>query len=67
MAHPAGFEPTAYRLGGGRSILLSYGCKRFAIIPRREEKHNMTGEISCGRRSFYGVYPLATGRACMVY
>ena len=25
-AHPAGFEPTACRLGGGRSILLSYGC-----------------------------------------
>ena len=26
LAHPAGVEPTAYRLGGGRSILLSYGC-----------------------------------------
>ena len=24
LARPAGVEPTAYRLGGGRSILLSY-------------------------------------------
>ena len=25
MVFPAGVEPTAFRLGGGRSILLSYG------------------------------------------
>ena len=25
LAFPAGVEPTAFRLGGGRSILLSYG------------------------------------------
>ncbi len=30
-AHPAGFEPTACRLGGGRSILLSYGCKALIL------------------------------------
>ena len=37
-AHPAGFEPTACRLGGGRSILLSYGCmhisQRLSIMAR---------------------------------
>ena len=32
VAHPAGFEPTAYRLGGGRSILLSYGNRLVQII-----------------------------------
>ena len=32
LAHPAGFEPTACRLGGGRSILLSYGCKTLNSI-----------------------------------
>ena len=26
MAHPARFERAAFRLGGERSILLSYGC-----------------------------------------
>jgi hypothetical protein len=26
LVTPGGFEPPAYRLGGGRSILLSYGA-----------------------------------------
>ena len=26
LAHPARFERATFRLGGGRSILLSYGC-----------------------------------------
>ena len=34
MAHQRGFEPPTYRLGGGRSILLSYWCIRFYILPK---------------------------------
>lgn len=38
MARPAGFEPTACRLGGDRSIQLSYGRTMFRqadTSPRR--------------------------------
>ena len=37
LARPAGFEPTAYRLGGGRSILLSYGRTVHSIIPNAKQ------------------------------
>ena len=32
MVIPAGFEPTACRLGGDRSILLSYGTKLSKVL-----------------------------------
>ena len=38
MAHPSGFEPKAFRLGGGRSILLSYGCINFDLLLYRKTK-----------------------------
>jgi hypothetical protein len=32
MVFPAGVEPTAYRLGGGRSIHLSYGNIYYMLL-----------------------------------
>ena len=35
MAHPRGFEPLTYRLEGGCSIQLSYGCISIWNLVRR--------------------------------
>ena len=40
MAHPRGFEPPTCRLGGGRSILLSYGCICSSIVPKNNHSVN---------------------------
>ncbi len=39
MAFPPGFEPGAFRLGGGRSILLSYGNLLFGCVGWRVYLH----------------------------
>ena len=41
MASPIGFEPTACRLGGDRSILLSYGDIRFDVSLTKKEKDDI--------------------------
>ena len=40
LAHPRGFEPPTCRLGGGRSILLSYGCVCQNIVPKKKSPVN---------------------------
>ena len=40
LAHPRGFEPPTCRLGGGRSILLSYGCVCQSIVPKKSGSVN---------------------------
>jgi hypothetical protein len=44
----AGIEPTAYRLGGDRSILLSYSPKQYLVLPELGNgKHNLKSLNSC--------------------
>ena len=57
MVIPAGFEPTACRLGGDRSILLSYGT----ILPKTFARAKISGFGNCLPQSWHdgGASPLS--------
>ena len=50
MAHPKEFESPTFRLGGGRSILLSYGCV-YENEKEQREKSSTVGFLR--RRTLY--------------
>ena len=49
MASPSGFEPLAFRLGGGRSIQLSYGDRRVSTLILPVSRRAVNPYLSKGR------------------
>ena len=65
VAFPGGFEPSTFRLGGGCSILLSYGNLLFAAGTRRQLYYSITSRAAL--QYLFSFFPLRLSYIYIIY